>query len=624
VNEEPGTHRMMGMPPKKRKPGHNIVVYDTETMGLNGHLPVFGCAVDLETGERGHFFDMAALRSWIESRAPCTAYAHNGSTFDISGILTIEERYEAEKIASGTKIFSLKHNGVDYRDSKHIFPMTLSQIASSVGMEKGYTPDIFTKWDGECEITMEDVTQEMIDYCYLDCEILAEALRRFRSLYASLVDREPSEIDLPLTTAGSAYRAWCARYWPEHWTFRSSKGTIRPYVKCRKRFNEYLGRCEVGGMTRLLNTHIHPPGTMIREPLICYDINSSYPAQMRDMPFPDMKSMNMVGATLPALMSELRRTDRVCIANLRLRAVSPDAYLGAPNIDDEGRRDWNQRSFDGWMCEPEIRFLIENGWEVSSISTIMSCRAINPFASFIQDMYDLRLRLRDEGDPRHHMVKLIMNSLFGGFGIKPKPKRIEGSRIQELQDQDDYDDLLASGEIELRYYDGLKAEWPFILDHREMSKVPMRQFFGFSSFVLSYGRVALGRGIIAAGEHGVYTDTDSVWLRASGRERFESMIPIGDELGQWKLETSEPYGSGVFYEPKAYTLFKHDGSRGYVRHKGVQVKDDEGNWLPNAGDLSKKQTSRRVVSYYTALRHGLTAGSLHVVEKKSRRFYQET
>jgi hypothetical protein len=157
-----------------------------------------------------------------------------------------------------------------------------------------------------------------------------------------------------------------------------------------------------------------------------------------------------------------------------------------------------------------------------------------------------------------------------------------------------------------------------------MSKVPMRQFFGFSSFVLSYGRVALGRGIIAAGEHGVYTDTDSVWLRASGRERFESMIPIGDELGQWKLETPEPYGSGVFYEPKAYTLFKHDGSRGYVRHKGVQVKDDEGNWLPNAGDLSKKQTSRRVVSYYTALRHGLTAGSLHVVEKKSRRFYQET
>ena len=97
MNEEPGTHRMMGMPPKKRKPGHRILVYDTETMGLNGNLPVFGCAVDVETGERGHFFDMGALRSWIESRAPCTAYAHNGSTFDISGILTIEERYEAER-----------------------------------------------------------------------------------------------------------------------------------------------------------------------------------------------------------------------------------------------------------------------------------------------------------------------------------------------------------------------------------------------------------------------------------------------------------------------------------------------------------------------------------------------
>ena len=127
MNEEPGTHRMMGMPPKKRKPGHNIVVYDTETMGLNGHLPVFGCAVDLETGERGHFFDMPGLRSWIEARAPCTAYAHNGSTFDISGILTIEERYEAEKIASGTKIFSLKHNGATLRSELQTWETSLAR-----------------------------------------------------------------------------------------------------------------------------------------------------------------------------------------------------------------------------------------------------------------------------------------------------------------------------------------------------------------------------------------------------------------------------------------------------------------------------------------------------------------
>jgi len=623
VNEETDTHRMMGMPPRKRKPNHRYFVYDTENHGLNGHLPVFGCVVNVETRERRHFFDMKELTGFLEENAPCTAWAHNGNTFDISGLLSLEERYMAEKISSGTKIFSLKHNGVDYRDSKHIFPMSLSQIATSVGMEKGHTPDIFTQWDGETVITEEDVTQEMIDYCYLDCDILAEAISRFKNLYAEMVGRDPNSIDLPLTTAGSAYRAWCAKYWPEHWTFRSAKGILRPFVRCRKRYNDLFGECEVGGMTRLLNINLYPPGEVIRHSLVCYDINSSYPAQMRDKPFPDMKSINMVGATMGALMNELYREDRVCIANLKMTAVRDDAYLGAPNIDSDKRRNWDQRIFDGWLCEPEIRMLIENGWQVDEVRSIMSSRAINPFGKFVQDMYDLRLRLREQGDPRHHMVKLLANSLFGGFGIKPKPKRIEGLGIKELQETPEYDDLLASGLIELDYYDGLRAQWPFILDHREMNRVPMRQFFGFSSFVLSYGRVALGRGIIAAGEYGVYTDTDSVWLLAAGRERFESMIPIGDELGQWKLETPEPYGSGVFYEPKAYTLFKHDGSRGYVRHKGVQVKDDDGNWLPNAGDLTKKQTSRRIVSYYTALRHGLTAGSLHIVEKKSRRFYKD-
>ena len=61
-----------------------------------------------------------------------------------------------------------------------------------------------------------------------------------------------------------------------------------------------------------------------------------------------------------------------------------------------------------------------------------------------------------------------------------------------------------------------------------------------------------------------------------------------------------------------------------VKHKGVRVRDDKGNFKPEAGDLTKAQTHRSVVSLYEGFRRGLEPGTELVTVKKSHRFYQET
>jgi len=98
------------------------------------------------------------------------------------------------------------------------------------------------------------------------------------------------------------------------------------------------------------------------------------------------------------------------------------------------------------------------------------------------------------------------------------------------------------------------------------------------------------RGILAAGDGFVYTDTDSVHLIADYAADFEAAIPIGNDLSQWKLETPEPVHTAIYWEPKAYVHFDSEGIRRLVKHKGVRVRDDKGEFLPNAGDLTKEQT----------------------------------
>ena len=60
-----------------------------------------------------------------------------------------------------------------------------------------------------------------------------------------------------------------------------------------------------------------------------------------------------------------------------------------------------------------------------------------------------------------------------------------------------------------------------------------------------------------------------------------------------------------------------------VKHKGVITKDEDGNYLPEAGDLTKVQQHRTIVGLYEALRRGLDVGMPIITEKRSARFFSE-
>jgi len=164
----------------------------------------------------------------------------------------------------------------------------------------------------------------------------------------------------------------------------------------------------------------------------------------------------------------------------------------------------------------------------------------NIFKEFIDDLYELRLSY-PKTYPMNMIAKLLMNSLYGRFAMKPI-KNIQGffSKIEFFKiNRDfnviDYIDLLdknSKGSIYVNY------ENPNILDN--YTKVSI----SIASAVTAYSRVKMYE-YKKGGYNLYYTDTDSGF--------FDKPLPdhlIGTELGKFKLENI--FKDIVFLGPKIY------------------------------------------------------------------------
>jgi len=161
---------------------------------------------------------------------------------------------------------------------------------------------------------------------------------------------------------------------------------------------------------------------------------------------------------------------------------------------------------------------------------------------------------------------------------------------------------------------------PYLIDRESLKRTPDSQWFGYASFITSGARGELQKGIHAAGEGAKYCDTDSVYMNVDSVKDFEAAIPLGTDMGEWGWEQERPFGKARFWEPKAYSLHALDGTLQKAKHKGVDLTDRHGKFLPQAGDLRQTQISTTTTKLYTALRRKLEPGVMQVTEKRSRRW----
>uniref|UniRef100_A0A896YU35 DNA-directed DNA polymerase n=1 Tax=Coniophora olivacea TaxID=85977 RepID=A0A896YU35_9AGAM len=184
------------------------------------------------------------------------------------------------------------------------------------------------------------------------------------------------------------------------------------------------------------------------------------------------------------------------------------------------------------------------------------------FTDFINKLYEIRLQY-PKTNPMNLIAKLLMNSSFGRFGMKPINTtqafltKEEFLKISENYDVTDWIDLGANG-VFVTFVDPNK-------DTTNNSAVHI------ASAVTSYARVLISKFKNNPSYKLYYSDTDSIFI-----DKPLDPLFVGKELGQFKLEYI--FKDVVFLAPKIYAGVTTEGNyickiKGYKNAKNIAFED---------------------------------------------------
>lgn len=321
-------------------------------------------------------------------------------------------------------------------------------------------------------------------YCQRDTEVTWLFIRAMFERYYELGIKE-IKATLPSTSIAFFTESWCKSNWYRHgdlsvWKFLSQ--------------SRYGGRCEI--------FQLNPVYGSIHE----YDINSSYPAAMRDCPFPNLDTM-VQGIKVP-------NWEKAGVACCTVSSPVREFPL-LPYKDPESRKLlFPVGQFTGTWTYVELKKAIELGYRIDQVHRAVEYDLMpSPFSEYIDFLYNRRLEVKGKDELMSYTLKILMNALFGKWGE-------EG----ELQ-------VISRGK---RY---------------TMRQVPKHSNMVWACYVLAYGRLNLYECLLKASKKGrvLYCDTDSVFVQTGSSEK---PFPDSKKLGE--LSYKGLHRSAQFKLPKLY------------------------------------------------------------------------
>jgi hypothetical protein len=263
----------------------------------------------------------------------------------------------------------------------------------------------------------------------------------------------------------------------------------------------------------------------------CYDVNSMYGEAMT-RPLPVSSAIEVV-----------ERTCRPGVVGIYHAVVDipPGLRFGPLPVRYGGKLIYPVGRVEGEWCSPELDLAERMGAKVEVTYGLEF--AARPF---VRDFVLAQYEARKFGGVRKLLAKLLNNSLYGKFGMRRE--RTKWVHTDDL-------DSLPPGAVSVSDELGL---WEVGTELRSGAILPH-----VAACITSYARTILYEGLLVAGEHAVYCDTDSVYV-ADGAQLPPSMVD-DSRLGAYKNEGT--FDSGFIAGPKAYLLRNASGEK--VRLKGM-------------------------------------------------------
>jgi len=426
--------------------------------------------------------------------------------------------------AGQTTILSFTKGQVKLKvvDNGNFFPGKLANLGEAVGFPK-LTIDFDTcTWD------------ELKVYCHRDVEIMVEA---WKAYYTFIEEHELG--NWGHTVPSQAFNGFRHRFM-KHKILMHGNGDVFELER-----NAYKGgRCSVFRRGKQSGSQFYK-----------LDVNSMYPSVMIDNFCPTHLVGIKRNVEIPTLKKYLEKYAVVAQVVVDVKEpVFPTKYKGR-NVYPVGR-------FQTYLTTPEIQYALERD-ELKQVIVCVLYKQAQIFQEFVKYMYNLKVQYkREDNRPFYHIVKLIMNSLYGKFGMK----------AHEWTKQPYNDPNLAkvsavingqTGEVTRIYH------WGNDLWTCTTKGEPENSFPAIAAHVTAYARLLLWGLIRQAGRENVfYCDTDSMIVNAQGYENLSDQL---DPFTLGKLKIEEESTEINILAPKYYSMGSHWKRKG-VTENAIETK----------------------------------------------------
>jgi hypothetical protein len=269
------------------------------------------------------------------------------------------------------------------------------------------------------------------------------------------------------------------------------------------------------------------------ENIKCYDVNSLYPYIMKTSKFPVGIIRKFIG-DITILTNNDYYWFGDCDISTKKDLYQPylqlhvDTKNGMRTISPNGSFNMTLNSCEYFNALKDYNIKINHGYFFNS-DTI--------FYDFVDDLYNLRLKY-PKTDPMNMTCKLIMNSLYGRFAMKPiytDQVFINKKQLTKLIEKYEVIDLI-----------DLKDDNFFcsFINPKNLDK-ELKISIGIASAVTAYARVYMSHFKNNPNINLYYTDTDSIFIDSDLDKIF-----LNNEIGNFKLEYT--FKEVVFLGPKIY------------------------------------------------------------------------
>ena len=587
---------------RKDKANNKIITFDIETiLKDNVHKPYLYSMFDGKdrfswfTNTPDSLFNQLLKRKY----KGFIAYAHNLSRFDIvflfnhlstlklSGfkvkILKKEEQIISINISNRQKNISLT-----IRDSYLLLPSSLSKLSANFKVETPKLVEPVLTGGGAItkpQFAMTDLSHYNKDierisdfnlwkikiqkYCEVDCIALHQVLVKFNSL---IHEKWGLNINKYPTIPSLAFAIYRTHYMSEG-LIPLTNGQVFDFIK----------ESFTGG-----STEMYIPSVPEGKKIYCYDVNSLYPYVMLNNMYPVGDIIQFSGD--PTILSPNEHSDYYWIGDVdvttKVDLLRPylQIHHNISGKSGDMRTISPNGSFSMKINSPEYYNSL-NDYNFS-INSGYLFKKENIFSDYINKMYNLRLEY-PKTDPMNSIAKLLMNSLYGRFAMKPI-KHVQGFFTKE-----EFLKLIA--EFEIEEYIDLNDSTLFVnyIDKNLLNK-ESKVSISIASAVTAYARVHMSE--FKKDDYNLYyTDTDSVYLDTKLSEDKVS----DTKLGMFKLENI--FNKAVFLGPKIYSGITENNNyinkvKGFKNSSLIPFKDMESLLLKDSSlDLNHSKWFRSLV-----------------------------